>query len=168
MTEVSIQNRVRFQQIMNRLCPGKKDMTSSDRYITALIHTSQCYKCCDQEVCDTPNTSLSYCIQSILSCRRGKRTVQPTDILDSGKLSNEQVLCLLHDPCINVAYMLLSGSEGQFKDTINKFAKDISNNQNNFGLDPKSLDDVRKAIVDGRKIDKAIFRGITYFANGHL
>ena len=41
--EIDIQNRVRFQDVINRLCPGKKDETSSDRYITALIHSSQCY-----------------------------------------------------------------------------------------------------------------------------
>lgn len=164
--EIDIQNRVRFQDIINRLCPGKKDETSSDRYITALIHSSQCYKCCDQELCHSPNTSLSYCINSLLNCRRGKTIVNPMDIINTAKLSTEQVLCLIHDPCINVAYMLLSGPKDQFVTTINQFAKEISNNKNNFGFDTKTLDDVRRAIVDEKKIDKKLFQGITHFAKG--
>ena len=158
-------DRIEFQKRINILCPGSKDKTARDRYITVLIRTSRCYRCCEEEDCKNPNQSLLYCLKSILECRMNRSTVEPRTLIDKARLSDEQIACFLHDPCLSLAHMLLNGSDASFKTNMNWFVSEIKKSPSSIILPPEDIKRVRDQIINEDKLTKTIdLRKITLFA----
>ena len=139
---IDLFNMKKVKEILDSFCTGERDKTPQDMFITCLIEESECYSCKDKD--KYFDETISTCVRKLLSCRNNGERI---DFSSYGNMTSDQMYCILHDPCIHTAYMLLSSDEKRYQKNVDDLISKVRETDADLGwIEKNTIEALRESM----------------------